>query len=91
MCNVANQQTVLETLQKERVFAVTTDGKTALITELCDEYFSERLTRQQLYRLAQELKDLADNLSDDGDTPDDKKTEACDLRNELASVDMRFE
>ena len=52
--------TVMERLKEKRVveFEAEDDG-TFWVTEMCDEYFCEKLTKDELLQLSEELKTLA--------------------------------
>lgn len=64
---------ILERLKEKRIFQIQTkkeflekwdnmeelDGKSFIITERCDEYFSEFLTQQELEQLGKEIIELA--------------------------------
>lgn len=62
--------TLLDRMEKERIFSVRQRGDTFLIMEQCDCYFSDRLTRDELLHLGKEIVALAE--TGQGDISDDK-------------------
>lgn len=52
--------TILEHLKSEKVFSIERDGDRFMVTEECDGWFGEWLTRDELRQLAGEILALAD-------------------------------
>ena len=57
-------QPVLDHLKECRVLDVYSSNNKIYFTEMCDQYFGTSLTKELMYKLIEELKDLADNLKD---------------------------
>lgn len=51
--------TILARLREERVFYIERDGDIFVVCEACDDYFGERLTRDELRQLATEIMEIA--------------------------------
>lgn len=54
-----DKTTVLSRLDEGRVFYIRRDGEMFVVCEACDDYFGERLTRDELRQLASEIMELA--------------------------------
>ena len=57
---------ILEKLSEERIFdiRISEDNKTAIISEGCDGWFNEALTKSELLQLTRELSVIAFKMED---------------------------
>ena len=56
------KNSILDKLENARVFKVYRKDDTLCFIEKCDEYYEERLTKDEMYKLIEELTYMANNL-----------------------------
>ncbi len=62
-----SEESILSRLGCGNVFNIERDGDMFIVTEGCDGWFAERLTRDELRQLATEIAAITEN--DQGETP----------------------
>ena len=59
-----NKEPILNRLKEERVLDVYRSGNKIYFTEMCDQYFRISLTKEEMYKLIEELRYLTDNMKE---------------------------